>query len=105
MNSRAKVRPAHARVRENAGGPTVREQGPGGRRFGGAPVEVTAIGHRIDCACADMAVARSLSKQGELVRAALLLRRAQRELVEAELKLLALDRARSLAQVTSRRTA
>lgn len=105
MKSRAKARPTHARVRENAGGPAAREQGPGGRRFGGAPVEVTAIGHRIDCACADMAVARSLSKQGELVRAALLLRRAQRELVAAELRLLALERARSLEKVTKGRGA
>jgi hypothetical protein len=77
-----------ARRREQAGLPPAAAQEPAERRNGGAPVgagTLRAIAHHVDCACADMTTAKWKARDGEHRRAAELLRRAQRELVAAEL--------------------
>jgi hypothetical protein len=57
----------------------------------------------VDCAVADVVVAVSKARRGRFEPAALLLRRAQRELARAELELLARAEAEALAGVTRER--
>ncbi len=64
---------------------------------------IAAITYLVECATADQAVAVSKAKRGEFERAAQLLRRAGRQLAEAELALLEMARNAAIAPVLAKR--
>lgn len=68
-----------------------------------SPSGLTTVQHQVDCACADMVVGLHHARRGDLGRAVKLIRRARHELAAAELKLLALLRARTLEAVADGR--